>query len=1252
MNKILPVFIILLLSVFLTNAQNQNSFQNVYNFIENPAVFEINQVPGHTPMVRFNSIPEALLNDWENSPGYLSLNGEWRFDYVNTPEESPNDFFLPGFNDKSWDKIKVPSNWQMQGFGHLKFRNIAHPFRSDPPMIPREYNPVGSYRKSFNIPEDWNNQQIYLRFEGISSASMVWVNGREVGYNQGAFEPSEYDITDFISPGENLVAVKVFQWSDGIYLEDQDFWRLSGIFRDAYIYSMPQVHIRDYYVMTDLDGNYTDADLKIEADIKNHLNTSARGYRIRATLYDRHKKQVVQFQSSAINLPSNSESKVKLNTGIKNPAKWSAEKPNLYHLTLELIQGKEITTILLGRIGFRKVEVRGQALLVNGVAVKLNGVNSHMQHPQTGRAMDTETIRKDMTIMKQFNINCVRTSHYPPNIEYLQLADEFGIFMIDETGCEAHATEYLSGLKEWQPMYLDRVRKMVLRDRNHPSIIIWSAGNESGWGENICAMIAEGKRLDPSRPAWMYGGNRDENPATNPIQCEDIVGPRYGTPFELKTLFAQVPESEDPRPSFMDEYLSAAGNALGGLDEYWEVIHAYPRIIGGAIWDYVSPGLPDKVRLLEDKSPLNINVSIMGRAKVENGYIDLSGHDEWVEVYRHPGLDIIGDRLTLSMKVFPRKWLGTGTFLTKGYNQYGIQQITKDTLEFYLTTRQKFSVKAPLPANWENNWHHLTGIYDGSVIKLFVNGKSVAEIPCSGKISDFPFPVNIGRNPEKDGQDHAGYLVNARISEVRVFDSVIPPDQILENSTDLIQKSLLWLDFENEKSGGEFFSLGIGARSYGTIWPDRTIQPEMWQLKKSAQPMKASWLNAEKGIVEISNRFHFTNLNEFDGFWKVWEDGRLLQEGPLTADVAPLVTKNITIPFKKPDIEEGKEYRLEIGFRLRENTIWAEKGHEIAWDQLELPWHKKLILPIASIHTAPALIPEGEDLLVKGENFEYRFSKEKGGIQSMKIKSKEYLGSGPVASVWRASMANEIDGWTKRGANLQYKPGMGNGSANAWNAAGFDKLAWQTDHMSQSVTPDQRVRIEYHVHALGTNFGSGFDNLFIYLIDSNGHIELEHTLTPWGTLPAWIPKAGIQFILPETFNQISWYGRGPYENYPDRKTGAKINIYKTTVEEEYQPYLIPQDHGLKTDTRWVRFEDGEGAGIEFSGDQLFNYSAQQFETDNLTRALYPFQLLPFDGIIFNYDYETSGVGCTAISVHNKYRVQPKVFKAVVSIRPF
>jgi beta-galactosidase len=1244
--------ILFLLSFILTavcTGQKKPFLSDIYSYLENTSVFELNQEEGHVPLIPYSNVDDALKNDHNKAISFLSLDGTWKFHFSDTPEGTPANFFELNFNDKKWDTIHVPSNWEMQGFGDPLFRNIATPFKTNPPFVPREYNPTGSYRKTFNIPEGWKGKEVLLRMEKTASASFVWINGKEVGYNEGAQEPAEYNITKYLKTGRNTIAVNVYKYSDGYYLEDQDYWRLAGIFDDVWLYAAPSAHIWDWYATTDFDKTFTNSKLDLAIDVKKYSKSDLDGYSLRVTLYDSGKKIVKTLLSEKFSVPVSGKQNIKISEEIKNPAKWSAEYPNLYTLIFELVntEGKTIEAIN-GRIGFKKTEIRNQVFYLNGVPVKLNGINSHMQHPTLGHTMNEETIRKDMSILKQFNINCVRTSHYPPVIKYLELADEYGIYIVDETGDEAHAAEYLSDRKEWEGMYRERARRMVLRDRNHPSILFWSAGNESGEGENICSVIEEGKKFDKTR-YWMYGGNAFSH------KCEEIIGPRYPQIYNLIANVLLIPDSIDPRPSFLDEYLAVTGNGGGGLDEYWEAFYSHSRSMGGAIWDFVSTGLTEKIKSLKDESENNVQVNVMGRAKLVPGYdgkgIDLNGHDQWVEVYRDSALEIDGDNLTLSLMVYPRSLSSSaGTLITKGNYQFGIYQIRKDSLEFYLTTNQKHKVQIALPQNWEYNWHKVTARYDGSKITLSIDNIESKPVKVSGMILNTPYPLNIGRNAEIHGQETDVYICDAIIDRVGIFTGVVSDDLLKNPTPDLKKRASLWLDFEEMSSKGEFFSYGIGARTYGAIWPDRRPQPEMWQIKKSAQPVAAKLVSAEKGEVEITNRYLFTNLNELQAEWFLQGDGETLDHGSLSLNLEPQKKQIIAVPFKKPVISEGVEYRLLMSFRLKEKAQWADKGFEIAWDQFDLPW----FIPIQkTISTSSSLsvMDSKDQVTISVKEIKYVFNKTKGELTSISLNGKELVKRGAKLNVWHAPLANELDEWSFGYTNSRQKIGYGRVAATGWYSEGLDKLQTINELFSVMKTEDNKVMVEIkNLSMLGTK-GGAFMNHYVYCIDGSGEMTIDHSVVPDGEMPSWLPRIGTDWILDSSLENVQWYGRGPQENYPDRKTGYKTGIYKSTVKGMYEPYLIPQDYGLRTDNRWVRMTDDEGTGLEFSGDKLFNFSAQPYSTENLTKALYTYQLHPFDGITFNFDYATSGVGCTALSVFTAYRVRPERYNFKTTIRP-
>lgn len=1227
-------------SCFL-QAQQVGYLDHLSDYIENTSVFEQNQEEGRAYYI----------------PGkHISLNGDWKFFYSDTPEGIPSDFYKENFKDKAWPLIPVPSNWEMQGYGDKLFRNVHAPFKANPPLVPKEYNPTGAYRKTFNLPASWKNDQVFLRLEKVASASFIWINGQEVGYNEGAQEPAEYNITKYLKPGKNTLAVHVLKYSDGYYLEGQDYWRLAGIFDDVWLYATPPVRLFDWYVVTDLDNTYTDADLRLQVDVKKYTAGASGNYQLKAQLLDDRKQLVAELSSETFSMESAGKKRLDLSQTIKNPEKWTSETPNLYHLKMSLItmDGAE-RDFAETRIGFKETEIRGETFYLNGVPLKVNAQNSHMQHPEMGHTMTEEVIRKDFEILKQFNFNAVRISHYPPVNKYLELADEYGLFVIDEAGVEAHATEFVSTKPEFTEMYRERVRQMVLRDRNHPSVLFWSAGNESGEGFNIGEVIKEGRKYDNTR-YWMYGGNAFAHPA------EEIIGPRYPTPMELEMQVGICPDSSDIRPSFMDEYLSVAGNGGGGLDDYWRVIYAHPRTMGGAIWDFVSPGLTERVRQLNDLSPYHTPAHIMGNARlVKDGagkVLDLNGHDQWIEVYRQPNVEIVGDQLTLTCDVYPRKLISScGSFITKGSYQFGLQQQGKDSLDFYIYTDKRHVLRIALPSDWENKWHQLTGVYTGKEMSVYIDKQKVGSQEVSGSIKNFPFPVNIGRNPEIHGQETDVYICDARLDNVGIFAEAIDPENIRP------EKSVLWFDFENESDSGTFYSYGIGARTYGSIWPDRRVQPEMWQMKKTVQPISVTLLDAEKGWVEVWNRNHFLDASYYETRWFLEADDKVLEEGILDLRVPPLTKKKVQIPYHKPALEPGVEYRITVGSSLRQKECWASEGFEVAWDQLELPWYR-YEEPATAVNVSASLSEEGNRFIVSGPDFKYTFDKEQGMLISMRYKGKEMLRSPLVLNVWRAPLANEQDQWCSRNArSYNWKEGYGQQVATEYYSTGIDQLT----HYPISVEAQElegkvllnireitqtansaKEKKDLYIWGVQSN---GFESLYAYTITGDGEITLRHTVLPQGRLPLWLPRIGLTLTLDKSLDQVRWYGRGPEENYPDRKTGYKVGIYQSTVQEMYEPYLIPQDYGLRTDNRWVRMTDSDGDGLQFKMNEWFNFNAHPYSTDNLTKAMYTYQLQEQDGITLNLDYATSGVGCTARSILNSYRVYPQAYDREITIKP-
>jgi beta-galactosidase/beta-glucuronidase len=566
---------------------------------EDPQVVGRNKEPGHATLVPYADETSALAGEPAASPFYLSMDGKWRFHLADSPEAAPAGFEQPTFDDAAWDEIDVPSCWQMQGYDKPIYTNVKYPWPAELfPRVPAE-NPTGCYRTTFELPAEWQGRQVFLMFEGVESAFYLYVNGREVGYSQGSRLPAELNVTAHLAPGTNTVAAKVIRWSDGSYLEDQDHWWFSGIYRSVYLYSTPPVHVRDFFARTEPDENGIDATLRITAWIAGSGAEDVAEYALQAALYDADGRLVDEPVATKLDIRRNWDvPRVELAQPVAGPRKWSAETPYLYTLVLSLKDPAGATIEAEScKVGFRSVEIQGGRLLVNGRAILLKGANRHEHDDRRGKAVTEDSMLADIRLLKRFNFNAVRTSHYPNCPRWYELCDAHGIYLIDEANIECHGVyNQPANLPQWAGAFLERGSRMVLRDKNHPSVILWSLGNEAGYGPNHAALAGWIRQYDPTRPVHYEGAMHVEG---WPRLGTDVLCPMYpyiGFGVDTRegvyrrTLEELVTRDRD-RPCIMCEYVHSMGNSTGNLKEYWDAIRAHRRLQGGFVWDWVDQGI-------------------------------------------------------------------------------------------------------------------------------------------------------------------------------------------------------------------------------------------------------------------------------------------------------------------------------------------------------------------------------------------------------------------------------------------------------------------------------------------------------------------------------------------------------------------------------------------------------------------------------------------------------------------------------------
>lgn len=1223
----------------------------------NPTVFQVNREPAHASFIPFNTLDGAYERDKNKSPYYQLLNGEWYFSLSENPSTRNRDFYKNDYDVSKWDKIKVPSNWQTEGYDYPKYTDTAYPWTGVedpiPPYAPVKYNPVGSYKRDFTTPKNWDGRQIFLSFQGVESAFYVWVNGNFVGYSEDSYTAAEFNITKYLNDAgqKNSIAVQVFRWSDGSWIEDQDFIRLSGIFRDVYLYSKADAEILDFSYTTDLDEQYKDATFNISVKARNFKSVD--GYRVEAYLYDKDRKlctpepisMPLKFGNDKIATASESRT-------ISNPLKWSAEKPNLYNLVIALKdRDGNIVETAGTNVGFREISIINQGtneaqIIINGQPIMFKGVNRHETSPEGGRHITEASMIEDIKLMKQYNINAVRNSHYPNEARWYELCDEYGLYVIDEANLESHGANDILPASDptWTPACLDRMRSTIERSKNHPSILMWSLGNESSTGDNFRKMSVLCKELDPTRLVHYEADRRWSDVWTRMYRKIDVVED-WG--------------KNGDKPFIECEYAHAMGNAVGNLFKYWELFEQYPNLQGGFIWDWVDQTveMPTPIEtVLKDNS--NYNTESIFRGNFVDGKFG-KAIDGYAQVAIKPELHITGKKhVTLEAWVKPEKYTGETPIITKGYEQYGLKRnvefeelteeqyyakpadgsgrterpvsdkILEDVIEFYIydIAKNKISAKTDTPDNWFDNWHHVAGTYDGNTLKLYIDYKLVAQTESENGILGGPDPVGIGIDSTFDAQStDIPSTFRGLIDSVHIYNRALNANEIVKTDREADENTVLWIDCDEYSKkeydtkayysfGGDWENIPDNSPNNknfcanGLVSADRTVQPELLEVKKMHQNVGIKDVDVANGDITVKNKFLFTNLNEFNGKWELFEDNKLLSSGIIpygSMDITPLNEKQININFEKPKLKAGSEYWLNLSYTLKSDTDWAKAGHEIASEQFKLPFE---VPEIEAVQSIPKISVNDSDTVtsVVGNNFTLDFDKSNGTISSFEFNGKQLLSSGPEPNFWRAPTDSDLGFYSAS-------------ELSTWRYAGRDR---NIDSVNVEQISDTAVKFTVNA-TLPTLTESNYKTEFT--VYGTGDVEISSELQPGTEMPN-IPEVGNMLSLPAEFNNITWYGRGPEENYIDRKFGYDVGVYKSTVEDFFVEYIKPQETGNRIDTRWVALTNDNGIGIIAKADPTMEFNALSYSPEQLSNALHPYMLNKDGNVYLRLNYRQMGMG--------------------------
>jgi beta-galactosidase len=1050
---------------------------------ENPELTSLNKLPPRATFTHFATAKQALSRNPDSSPWVLPLNGEWQFRLEANPEDAFRFTEGSAFTAADWGSITVPGNLQTQGYGKPHYTNVQMPWPHLPPHVPAD-NPTGVYRRTFTVPAAWSGKRVVVHFGAATSVLAVYLNGVAVGLSKDSCLPAEFDLTAALRPDrENELVALVVKWSDATFIEDQDQWWLSGLHREVFLQATPKTFIRDVHARPALSADLASATLDVSVLVG--LSGSGpvpAGISAEVRLLDPAGRDVFKKPLSGVHHVSEkrwcnnpSHLRVELSAPVPRPRLWSHETPALYTLlvTLKTPDGISHTAT---RIGFRRIEIRDRDLLINGKRVLIKGVNRHDHHPDHGKAVPYETLVKDVTLMKRFNFNAVRTSHYPNDPRFLDLCDEHGLYLIDETNAESHDFHnHLCQDPRYATSWLDRVMRMVVRDKNHPSIIFWSLGNESGYGPNHAAAAGWVRDYDPTRPLHYEGAiSKGQSLLTwaHGSAATDIICPMYSSIEELAKWsdlvtahYSAARESTNPsgdallalgwqdhwaakaphrdrraipaplhplaRPVILCEYSHAMGNSNGSLSDYFHLFRTKPGIQGGFIW-------------------------------------------EWLD--------------------------------------HGLRQKTPDGREYFA--------------------------YGGD----FGDTPNDANFVCDGLVS-----------------------------------------------------------------------------------ADRIPHPAMWEFKHLAQPVVVAPVKNKPARIRVTNDHDFVSLARLQGRWELLLDGVTAKTGKLPRlDLAPGASKELALPLGK--IPPGVEAHLNVTWTTAAKTPYAEAGHEVAWSQLALtaPSSKSQIsnLKFATPVASPVRVEKTVGgLVLHAGDTAAAFDRATATLASLRVRGVELLARAPLVELNRGATDNDgIKLWT----------GQDGKALGRWQKLGLiaKPLQHQPTAFSHKANPDGSVTVTLSHAASGRENWKDCAHTHRYTLHSDGRLVVDNVVAFGSPDMTDLPRVGVRLDLVAGYENLAYFGRGPVENYADRKTGSLVARYETTVSAEYVDYVMPQEHGHHTDVRWLELSSSKkkSPALRITAAPLFEFNATHHAAEDLYAAKHTTDLAPRAETIVYLDAAHRGLG--------------------------